>query len=210
MNETALIIAFILFILLLLIFVSFIRKTSMQDATMHSTRPPKGFPSLAKKGIFSPPISKTKIREKSAIEEKTFKLNRQNIHKIFQVINIIGFVLLFAPLPDGYKIFGLVMVFLSSAISKATAPPKKKTTHPKRNVPQKSQKPEKIRALTSQRKYREALQLLYADYNSNPQAPEDEIYKRALRYLETKNTSTIEAKRNLGLLFTLIKKKKSS
>ena len=108
----------------------------------------------------------------------------------------------FAPLPESFNGFALGLAGIGYLLIKATASPKgKKNTQNNNPVAQ------KIRLLSSKPEYNEALKLLYNDHSDNPQATEEEKYNRAIRYLQSKGISRDEAKENLVLLFTLLKRK---
>lgn len=130
MSQDTLLFAFSSFVILVLIVAVILRKISVRDvfdddSPSFATRPSnlqKAFPSPIKQSVSSG----------ASFEKKGFALDRQTTYKIAKALSTIGIIVLFVPLPEGYKIFGLGLAFLGSMVAKATAPPKKKNSPPQR------------------------------------------------------------------------------
>ncbi|MBT3313221.1 MAG: hypothetical protein HN390_01270 [Anaerolineae bacterium] len=197
MSDTTLLIGFISFAVFLLIGVMILRSISVKDVLQEEKT------SLMVQA--SSPFQTQQNTQNGAMQEKkTFKLDRKTLNNIGKVCGTVGAIMLFAPLPESYNGFALGLAAIGYLLVKATAPPKgKKNTKTENPVAQ------KIRLLSSKPEYKEALKLLYNDHSDNAQATEEEKYSRAIRYLQSKGVPRDEAKENLVLLYTLLKRKKN-
>ncbi len=198
MNESTLLIAFISFVTLLLVVSIIVRKMSVQDIFDNDST------SYTAQSLTLPMSKRIQLNSSKspAREEKSFNLNRENIYKFGRALSIIGAIILFTPTPESIKAFGLGMASLGWILSKATAPPKKTGRSPQKNATA-----QKVRMLAGKPEYNKALKLLYTDINDASLVSEEEKYRRAISYLQTKKVSKSEAKDNLRLLLALLTQK---
>ena len=123
MNENILTIAFIIFVVFVVFFVAILRKISLQDVSDDNA--PSSSVKASEKSlsqIQSPTVSAFSQEKKGATDK------RQKINKIAKTISVVGFIMLFIPLPETYRLIGLALTFIGSMVAKATAPPKVKTS----------------------------------------------------------------------------------
>lgn len=198
-NLTFLII-FTIFTIMMIIIAIFIRKMSVDDVFDKSKSP--FF--IEKSSVFSGQIKQSKPSSLSQQGKKDFNLDRKMLNNIGKILMTIGAILIFVPLPDPFNGFGIPIAFIGYILNKATADLKKKASTNVQNA-----RAQKVRLLSGKPEYQEALKLLYNDYSENPQATEEEKYRRALTYLQKQGISQVEARENLKLLFPLLRIKKS-
>jgi len=203
MIESTLLIAFVSFIAILLVVAVILRKMSVRDIFDDVSSPIATRPSPSPK-LVAPQIKQKAFSGVGQEKNRNFNLDRKTFNIIGKTLGIIGMIMLFAPLPESFNNFSLGMAFLGYLLAKATAPPKKKNSSPQKNSTE-----QKLRLLAGKPEYDKALKLLYSDYNDASLVTEEEKYRRALRYLQTKGISQIEAKENLMLLLTLLIREKS-
>jgi len=197
MSEEMLLIAFVSFIVLLLILVLVLRNLSVQDVLGKDDHTDLLIGNSPSTDLYPQPQtqrSATPSLPKNA--SPNFELNRENVHKLSRALSIIGAVALFLPTPDFVNFLGLAFLFLGSIVSRATKPAEQK----KKRKTSQNQTVQKIRLLANRPEYGEALKLLYADKKENPQAADDVHYRRAVQYLERRGVSPVDARRNLALL----------
>jgi|APSaa5957512622_1039677.scaffolds.fasta_scaffold50441_3 hypothetical protein len=196
MSDTTLLIGFVSFTAFLLIGAMILRSMSVKDFLQEEK------PNSPLMQGSSPFQTQQNTQPGKIQEKKSFKLDRKTLNNIGKICSTVGAIMFFAPLPESFNGFALGLAGIGYLLIKATASPKgKKNTQNNNPVAQ------KIRLLSSKPEYNEALKLLYNDHSDNPQATEEEKYNRAIRYLQSKGISRDEAKENLVLLFTLLKRK---
>ena len=195
MSENTLLTAFIVFTILLFFVTAMVRKMNMRDVCEDNSLFSSAKPSPFQKKPLSQ--NEYKVSSTSPPNEENSALKRQRVYKIAKVISALGIITLFVPLPETYKIIGLVAVFLGSMVSKAFAPPKEKKGAPKRNSVA-----HLADFLAENPEYREALKQFVNDYNNNALVGEEK-YRSALKYLQQKGIPPEEARKNLIVLFNL-------
>ena len=200
MSESTLLVVFISFIAILLILIVVLRKISVRDIFEDDNST-----SFMSQIFVLPKDKSTQINTPKNIggTEKKSAVSKETIHKISKAISVIGAIILFTPTPESFKSYGLGLISLGWILSKATEPPKKA-----KNASQKNTTAQKIRLLADKPEYQAALKLLSDDYRKKPQATETEKYQRAVKYLQGKGVSPVEARENLRLLFTLLTRQK--
>ena len=191
---------FTIFTIIMIIIVLFMRKMSIDDIVDES----KSAFLIEQSSAFSGQIKEIKPLSLPQQGKKDFKLDRKMLNNISKILGAVGAILIFAPLPDSFSGLGILIAFIGYILNKATADPKKKVNTKVQNT-----RAQKVRLLSGKPEYQEALKLLYSDHNENPQATEEEKYRRALRYLQKEGVSESEARENLKLLFPLLRIKKS-
>ena len=193
MSEITLLTAFIVFTILLFFVTVMVRRINVRNVSEDDSLFPS--PSIAQKKSHS--RNDYKVFPTSSLNEKNSALKRQRVYKTAKIISTLGIIALFAPLPETYKIIGLVAVFLGSMVSKAFAPPKEKKSVSKRNSVA-----HQADFLAENPEYREALKQFANDYNNNALTGEEK-YRSALKYLQQKGIPPEEARKNLIVLFNL-------
>ncbi|MCP4139207.1 MAG: hypothetical protein GY755_02760 [Chloroflexi bacterium] len=198
MSDTTLLIGFISFAVFLFIGAMILRNISVEDILQEEKKHSAIGQNLS-------PFKTQKNTQTGEMQErKPFRLDRETLNNIGKIFGTVGAIMIFAPLPQFFNRIGLGLAVVGYFLVKATVPPKKKNAAKKE-----SPIAQKIRLLSGKAEYKEALKLLYNDHSNNPQATEEEKYSRAIRYLQSKGISRDEAKENLVLLFTLLKRNKN-
>ncbi len=196
MDETVLLTAFIAFAILFVVLAFVLRKMTVQDFFDDRS---SSLPSFSEQKLPSfAPAEKNTPKVNSTLE-KNFKFDREGINKIGKALGIIGTIMLFAPLPSSLDGVSLGIAFLGYMIAKFSSPPKG-------NKKKVSQNPtaQKIRQLAGKPEYQEALKILYEDHGDKTLITDQDKYRRATSYLQSKGVSFKEAQENLRLLLVLL------
>lgn len=204
MNQEILLLAFVTFVIVLLISVLILRQMSVRDIFPNSSSPFSSSASpaqnLSQKNI-SPSAKKQSASGTTSIDDKTFKFDRKAVNNLGKVLGAVGAIMIFAPLPESMTNISLGIAFLGYLLVRFSAPPKTTqkltTTNPST---------QKIRQLASKPEYQEAIKLLYSDLGDDKLITIDDKYRRAVAYLESKGVATPEARENLKLLAPYIKR----
>ncbi len=203
MNEDVLLIAFIAFVIVLLTAAFLLRKMTVQDIFDDKPSP---VPSFSSRNLTSFDPQKTTLRKANTTVEKSFKFDREGINKMGKIIGVIGTIMLFAPLPSSLDTLSLGLAFFGYLVAKMTTPPKSKTSTTNTQNPT----AQKIRQLAGKPEYQEAMKILQTDYSNQALVTDEDKYKRALDYLQSKGIPFKEAQENLRLLFLLLNRQRKN
>ena len=141
LDANTLQIGFGIFFILLFLFVLFLRKSSISD--IMTPPPPPRSPirqklikqttkKFASQKATSPAPSQSAFpaAQKSTLltaqDKPILGMDRKKVNTAGKVIGIIGMIMIFAPLPDGFAVPSMVVAYAGYMIAKASAPPKEK------------------------------------------------------------------------------------
>ncbi len=200
MDDQILLIAFVAFVVIVLVVALIFRKAMVDD--VFSDESPSfsasdaPFSSKVKNTIL-PTTKSVPMSQNTVIgsDKPSFVLNRQNLNTLGKIIGAVGAVMIFAPLPSSLEGISFGIAFIGYILVRFTAAPKTQKTGAA-----KSSTVDTLRRLASKPEYREAMQILSADIADKKFQSDVDRQRRAIRYLQSKGVSDAEATRNVALL----------
>lgn len=208
MDQNILLIAFVIFIVFIILLAFFLRRISVDDifsddkvASFSDT----AFSDNRRDMLLGSPKSGLPSASAGSLgtEAASFKLNKENLNKIGKGLSFVGMILIFAPLPEALDGVGFIVAFFGYLLANATKEKAKKKT----SLASRNSLVDTLRKLASQPEYQEAMKLLTADMADKSLVTDTDRHSRAIGYLESKGVSTEEANRNVRVMTNYIAQK---